>query len=250
MELNQFERHVAKLKSVYGERIYPDERVDTLWGSFKEMGSEEFEKLISHIINTYQRPPMPTEIKTISYVVNREFYEERKRKYQERISSGEVDPCRYCENSGLLTATWIHSETTNGFSFRCSFCNSQERIKTSKIIPLWGSSFKKNYLLDTDRITEITTNIKKVSDVMNSIFKTMPKPEEDFKCEWCNSTGYLMAMNMKKEPPNDTEAFVCTYCDACKNNGLDELTKKWNSNEPGDFIAFQYLEFKNRSKQS
>lgn len=58
MLLNEFNEQVDRLKTVYGEKAFPEERVKVFWDMFKGENKTVFERSISNIIaKSYTAPP-------------------------------------------------------------------------------------------------------------------------------------------------------------------------------------------------
>lgn len=58
MDLFQFEKGVNRLRDVYGDRFYPDERVKVLWQEVKDLPDSWFDSVVTRFIAEHDRAPM------------------------------------------------------------------------------------------------------------------------------------------------------------------------------------------------
>jgi hypothetical protein len=64
MDWSEYKQQIARLRSVYGDRNYPDERVMVLWGEVKEFPFFWFKKIVDRFIGESLKPPMLPEFRT------------------------------------------------------------------------------------------------------------------------------------------------------------------------------------------
>ena len=61
MTKNEFITQINRLKSVFGDRSYPDERVKIIWDKFSCVNDAEFSDCVSKLISENRMPPMVPE---------------------------------------------------------------------------------------------------------------------------------------------------------------------------------------------
>jgi hypothetical protein len=72
MEL--FTQQVTRLRSTFGQKFYPDERVQTIWKSLSDMTDGWFEKLVTDFISNSRNAPLPSEFMVASEIERKKNY--------------------------------------------------------------------------------------------------------------------------------------------------------------------------------
>lgn len=86
MTMELFSKQIARLVSTFGPRLYPDERVTTIWKAVNDLTDEWFEKTVTDFIANNRFGPLPAEFMTAAD-------DERKNGFAKRFPLyGEINP--------------------------------------------------------------------------------------------------------------------------------------------------------------
>lgn len=154
-----FITQVKRLKDVYGEKAYPDERVRLMWNAFKNCFDEVFKEACDDLITHRRTAPMlPEMLEAVDVCINRD--KERRLQTQQVISGQDV-----------LT----------------------QMKAASKISPNKDFSSMCIKLLDDYQKGKLTK--KQFEEGCDFLDETAKKITEIKVCNKCNQTGYVMRPN-------------------------------------------------------
>lgn len=144
----QFDEAIARLKGVYGERNYPDERMDLWFEKVREMPFAVFFGIVKSTIASHmgQAPSLDAMLEYGGKSV-REWREDRKRLVEAAIAR-EPD-CKWCKKSGVVEAVPHSPKNHNSCYFNCPYCEVS-RIQGTGHLPKWGDRFTNVYRLKRD----------------------------------------------------------------------------------------------------
>jgi len=131
MNLNEFERQMDRLKSVYGDKAYPDERAELIWKEMRYLPVHQFEEIVGEMIASSAQAPMMGKFREAKQDLGRRHASE----YEQRDNDWtDTQPdCHDCDKTGSIVATLNRNQTI--YAFRCP-CPIGER-KHPKL-PKWG----------------------------------------------------------------------------------------------------------------
>ena len=116
MSQAEFVEQVNRLKNVYGEKSYPDERVKLLWREVSGMGGEWFESAVSQLISNSRYAPLAPEFAPL-------ISDERERvwklqKDKQAVSPLRVPDCEFCSDRSVYLCT-RNGDRSAPYAFRC-----------------------------------------------------------------------------------------------------------------------------------
>lgn len=165
---------MQRLERVYGDKNYPQERLDLFWREFKNLDNDIFQEIVNELIATSRMAPMLSEL--------REKKSEVSKKYDYRIKAARdafiasLKDCFKCGKLGYITAT--KNDSKGIYSFLCD-CGIGERLSLK--YPKWNYEFDKlftphfhsqDHQVIPIKQTNFNYQIKRVSS-------SMPEPTED-----------------------------------------------------------------------
>lgn len=139
MQSGEFNEQINRLKTTYGDKNYPDERITAIWNETRNLDFYEFENVITRIIGAERYAPMVDKIKEYISGYQKLNYEQQKMRMEEEMA---LNPCKRCGGTGFVIASHRNIPSSD-FAFRCS-CKAAE-FYVSKKIPLWSNSYLQNY---------------------------------------------------------------------------------------------------------
>lgn len=137
MTKEEFQNQVIRLRNVYGDKYFPEERVSIFWNKLKFTKAETFERMVSLLIAECVSAPMLQKILEAKRIfgddsVSRESAINEKR----RVSAN----CSQCGKMGYVLAK--HLISGNEYSFRCS-CSIAEFMNLN--YPVWTPSHEREF---------------------------------------------------------------------------------------------------------
>lgn len=152
---NCFASQISRLVETYGEKNFPQPRVNLLRKEMNHLSDEQFDKVVGYVIfNKYRIPSGDDFYKAVDYVKKQTLAEENRAKVHVRVDpfadiADEMEyvhteiQCEHCFDTGTITA--ISRKTRNDYLFRC-FCEVGER-RPEIDGPIFKKDFFKSYLL-------------------------------------------------------------------------------------------------------
>jgi hypothetical protein len=121
MNYQEFNHQLDRLRDVYGDKSYSDQRTKLLWARINDLSAAWFACLVDGFIETSRQSPMISDFKDA--VSN-----ERNRLYKKKKESSFVDEnknydCNSCGDSGFRFKTIDGCE----FTYRCCCTNGNIR---------------------------------------------------------------------------------------------------------------------------
>ena len=119
MQLKQFSSVMENLKSAYGEKLYPDPRVEIIWNQVESLDFYWFDKLVKAWIGSNLKPILVDQIREAAR-------EERNKKFDSQWQNPILSPmprnnsCDECRDIGLL---WKINDEGYEYVYRCQ-CRS------------------------------------------------------------------------------------------------------------------------------
>lgn len=108
MELHEFSKHMERLKEVYGDRAYPEERIKIIWQKTKWRSEKVWEETTKRLIADSMQPPMLSKILEMYAIVQRDFPEIKTDPYahirDELRLKAQKPSCTRCGGHGTLVA--------------------------------------------------------------------------------------------------------------------------------------------------
>lgn len=133
MMQQEFMIELDRLKSVYGEKAYPEERVKILWNEFKTYEIARFKKAVDFLVaENFNAPP-------ISKIRDAMFYTPNA---SSALKQAPDYDCSWCGQSGVVTV--FRKKDRAKFTLRCP-CDDFGKQKHGERIPVWKESFFKSF---------------------------------------------------------------------------------------------------------
>lgn len=82
MKPEEFNKEMAKLVSVFGEKFYPSERIAVIYRIVSDLSCEWFSKTISQFIGNLERPPLAEKFQEESTLEREKIYSKKKEEYR------------------------------------------------------------------------------------------------------------------------------------------------------------------------
>lgn len=140
MTQEEFGFQIRRLAEVYGDRHFPQERVDIFWNKLKIESAVVFERSVTHLIATMKSAPMLDDLKSaISFWQSTKQDKTLTREDRIRLLQERNVHCEVCGDSGSVWAR--HKENGNKYTFKCT-CEFSEQEKRW---PVWGVKFENEY---------------------------------------------------------------------------------------------------------
>ncbi len=142
-----FEEQMSRMRSLFGEKSYPKERLNSIWRTCAVLPNESFKFIVDRFVDSARTAPLPEEFKKLAY-------EEKKRlgieyKEPETLPSKEAD-CWDCGDSGNLFI--FRKETFEPWAkwgdgvIRCHCKVGRARPISQG--PIWNSQWETSYSKD------------------------------------------------------------------------------------------------------
>lgn len=75
MTNDQFQFQMHRLESAFGERHFPLERLELIWGLVAWMGLGQFSCVVDHMLSTMRYAPLPKDFKEASILEKKKAFE-------------------------------------------------------------------------------------------------------------------------------------------------------------------------------
>jgi hypothetical protein len=142
-----FELGMQRLTKVYGLQAYPAERKMMILKAVKDLSDEAWVEVVSEIIGSHRYAPMADKIAEIARPwvdrLNASRAASHAAALSERRASGLT--CRYCDDSGLITA--FKKESGCEVSFRCPDADCQgAKVNCNRFDVPWSARFENDYV--------------------------------------------------------------------------------------------------------
>ena len=86
----EFSPHIDSLRETYGDRAYPDARVERIWLWAKKLKPETFKQIVDAAISDCDRPPLLSKLKEIHSEI------------RSRDPSADKINCPFCDGCGFI----------------------------------------------------------------------------------------------------------------------------------------------------
>ena len=96
MDLHFFSEQMHRLKEVYGNRCYPEERAKLIWFEFKHLKDEDFKEGVSKLIMEKRQAPLVDDFRVALAGYGRSSKQEKIREIKAR------QYCNLCKNTGSV----------------------------------------------------------------------------------------------------------------------------------------------------
>ncbi len=139
----EFLSEFCRINTVYGEKLYPPERVTRIWEAVKFLNHREWESVVGNIVGEMMKPPMLSDFRqaVAGYHRQREGHKPIAAMAFERTTCA----CRWCGHSGWIFAVKRDELVAGPTAFRCADCRAHEILEHSTCIPLWSDRFSQSY---------------------------------------------------------------------------------------------------------
>ena len=138
MNISEFKSQIDRLKSVYGERSYPEEREEIIWREMRYLLAFEFERIVSELIGTNATAPMLTKFREAKFDLGR-----KNAGTDDKELSAWIDAqpnCSLCNKTGAVLAK--RKADMYQFAFMCSCALGQRKHPR---LPRWDISREDAY---------------------------------------------------------------------------------------------------------
>lgn len=132
MTYQEFEPAIARLRTVYGDKAYPKERVEVIFRSVKYSSSRVWDETVTELIGEAMHAPPLSKIREVLYLVKKRFNESSDpwQAQREEIRGLErTSSCRQCYGSGTLAAHRRSDPHEHLFVFSCDCYAGQVAIQ-------------------------------------------------------------------------------------------------------------------------
>ena len=117
MTQQEFQSQVERLKSVYGDRAYPDERVKLLWSAAGSLPGDWFRRTVDSLISDFQE----------AIGAERERVWRSQKAAQLSAKVMDFARCSWCGGNGVVLARRKDDHTPWAFKCRCSNARNDNR---------------------------------------------------------------------------------------------------------------------------
>lgn len=114
MNHQEFSIQMDRLKDVYTDRPYSNERVKLIWREVSRLSGEAFSRIVDNLISSQRQPPMLTEIRDQIALERERTSSEPKAVAMNWEASYN---CDFCRDLGIFVCT--QGESLNFYAFRC-----------------------------------------------------------------------------------------------------------------------------------
>lgn len=131
MDRETFALEINRLKSVYGERFYPTERIAMMYEHLQDTVPFHLSKAISRVICEQMNPPTLSKIKETLTLVRQEYQiEDPNDKIRERLNAGRINNCPLCFAYGLVQ---IRKKSEGGRYSYLRICNCEAGDEAARL---------------------------------------------------------------------------------------------------------------------
>lgn len=161
MTTGEFQRQITRLGAVYGDRAYPQPRVEQIWRKVHYRSDKVFSAAIDMLIADCAQPPLLTKILEAvnSAAKTLNLDDDPNAEIRAKIKAGQATvPCRKCYNWGTVRA---YRKDIQGFPEEwllcdCSYGDLAEQLPEYRRMPKWLRYYDFYYVLDSDSASEET----------------------------------------------------------------------------------------------
>lgn len=129
-----------RLKSTYGVKSYPDERVEVVFREVGSLPSHELELIVTELIGTNRHAPMLDDIRKQAADVKKRYGDKRELSF---LQTNEGDGCKWCDKKGFILAQSVALGSNFVFSCGCKYF-----LFYSWPYPQWNESLLSDYKPD------------------------------------------------------------------------------------------------------
>lgn len=155
----EYGAQIDRLKAVYGDKAYPDERVSMIWKKMKWRHPDVLEMAVDQLIADNQYAPLLNKILEAAVAAERAHPELRIDPYAEvRIELSnrrrESTQCHMCWGVGIITAYRKDLEGHPGEDLLCTCYSGRlaEKLPEYRGLPPWLVYYDHYYVLHTERV--------------------------------------------------------------------------------------------------
>lgn len=144
---HSFELGMQRLIKVYGMQAYPPERKMMILKLVKDLSCEDWVEVVSEIIGSQRYAPMADKIREIAQPWIDRLNASIAARHRATLAQRRVEglTCRYCDDSGLITA--FKKESGYEMSFRCPDADCQgAKVNCNKFDVPWAARFEADYV--------------------------------------------------------------------------------------------------------
>lgn len=116
-----FQEEITKLKTIYGEKAYPTERIKLIRREMQRFDDHEFRQIVDELIATCGSAPLLDKFRAVAGNVVSKQPELQKSDYWENVQP----VCGDCKNRGVVRA--VHRVNGNDYAFRCPCVSGDKR---------------------------------------------------------------------------------------------------------------------------
>ena len=126
MTQQEFQSQVERLKSVYGDRAYPDERVKLLWSAAGSLPGDWFRRTVDSLIGGMRQAPVLSDFQEAIGAERERVWRSQK---AAQLSAKVMDfaRCSWCGGNGVVLARRKDDHTPWAFKCRCSNARNDNR---------------------------------------------------------------------------------------------------------------------------
>jgi len=125
-----FAIQMDRLKSVYGDRFYPTERIAMMFEQLRETNEEILSKTISRVICDQMNPPTLTKIKETLALVKQDYeFFDPLDEVRQQLYSGRFNNCTRCYGMGTVAVRKRSERLRYEYSRVCSCSAGIEALK-------------------------------------------------------------------------------------------------------------------------
>lgn len=177
MTPSEFKTGMDRIRNVFGDKAYPEERVDLIWQETRRLTAGEFATIVGELIAAQAAPPLIGKFREAMAYMNSKNSGIRK---QEREDwRNRQKPCRLCGKTG-----WVQAErVVDGslYAFRCHCPCGEELL--SRSIPQWlgrfdvahGGDYQPLYIGDEGPLRPTTKIVPPVKDLAAIVDSEYPE---------------------------------------------------------------------------
>lgn len=138
MTRNEFDESMVPLRTVYGDKAYPEERVVNFYEAYKNVRFDVWVKTIQFAINTHRQAPLLNELDEALNKISDNLSVKNSR----RLTMDDFSACDRCEQAGWFYINTIKPDIAAGRVLKgvaaCSCDRGKFLTRANKLIP-WES---------------------------------------------------------------------------------------------------------------
>lgn len=177
MRYEDFKRGMQEMINVYGERSYPDARLEKVFLMVQDLDFQTFKRGLDQLIVDNFTAPMGQKFREVFERHTQVAREKQAKILQERAQQ---ERCQKCDSTGIISA-FYRQEMKIKYAFRCTLCNASNILGITRYIAEWNESrlkeFEPEFSLG-DHETIPKNYREQIRTLSMNVLKPMPEIDE------------------------------------------------------------------------